>query len=163
MREKNGSKQLSHALQKPLAQELKCYQQLFELSKQQLRAIGSPKKTATKSYAEHSPDLDALQHILDQKTEIINQIVHLENIIQPIHRKLVELQEELTEPVRQLVDEISVVLKQITALEAKAEKLLTQQFQEVKKELGDVKQTGKVVKIYSSEIIYRPRYIDKEK
>ena len=74
-----------------------------------------------------------------------------------------ELQEELTEPVRQLVDEISVALKQITALEAKAEELLTQQFQEVKKELGDVKQTGKVVKIYSSEIIYRPRYIDKEK
>ena len=140
--------QLFLNIQNLLTSELKCYRRLVELSERQQRFI-------------RLGDIDALTSILAQKEDLISKISQLDNAIQHIFRQSPELWQQMPESVNRLINAIATVLKRLTLLEKESESNLTDKYKEIKKELGNLKQTKTIVKTYTPQRTYRPRFIDK--
>ena len=134
---------LSFDIQNLLTQELKCYRRLIELSEQQ-------------QYFICLGDIDALMKVLASKEDLIAKISQLESVISP------ELREQMPESVNRLINTITAVLERLTALEKESESRLMAKHSEIKKELGNLKQTKTILKTYVPQKTYRPRFIDKK-
>ena len=140
---------LSIDVQKILKQELKCYLRLIELSERQ-------------RYFIHLGDIYALMSILSQKEVLIGKISHLENSIQNIFRPFPELREQMPESVNRLINTIIAVLERLHVLEKESEAKFIEKYNEMKKELLNLKQTKTILKTYVPKKVYRPRFIDKK-
>jgi hypothetical protein len=136
-------------IQKLLTEELKCYRRLIELSERQRHFI-------------RLGDTDALMNVLAQKEILITKISQLEGDIQPAFRQFPQFQQQMPEPVNRLINKISAILKQITVVEKESETLLIEKYNEIKEELGNLKQTKTILKTYAPQRAYRPRFIDKK-
>ena len=133
---------LSLDTQKLLTEELKCYRRLIELSGQQMGFI-------------RLGDIDALMNVLAQKEDLIGKISQLESSVQHIFRQFPKLQQQMP-----VINTITTILKQLTILEKESETLFIERYNEIKKELGNLKQTKTILKTYAPQRAYRPRFID---
>jgi len=153
------SSKLSFDIQNILTQELECYRRLVELSEQQQCFI-------------HLRDTDALMSIIAQKEDLISNISRLEIVLQHIFRRfpikaesacsLPQLSERMPESVKRLINKITAILERLTTFEKESESRLIAKYNEIKKELGNLKQTKTILKTYVPQKTYRPRFIDKE-
>lgn len=141
--------QLSSNIQNLLTYELKCYRRLIKLSERQ-------------QYFIRLGDTDALMSVLTQKQHLISKISQLDNAIQHIFRQSPKLQQQMPESVNRLINAIATILKKLTLLEKKSESKLIEKYNEIKKELGNLKQTKTISRTYTSQRTYRPRFVDKE-
>ncbi len=141
--------QLSSNIQNLLTYELKCYRRLIKLSERQ-------------QYFIRLGDTDALMSVLAQKQHLISKISQLDNAIQHIFRQSPKLQQQMPESVNRLINAIATILKKLTLLEKKSESKLIEKYNEIKKELGNLKQTKTISRTYTSQRTYRPRFVDKE-
>jgi len=144
---------LSFDVQNLLTEELKCYRRLIELSEQQ-------------QYFIRYEDIDALMNVLHQKEDLISKISQLESVIQHIFRRFPKLiewdsQNGMSESVKRLIDEITAILERLTTLEKDSENRLVAKYNEMKKELGNLRWSKAIIKTYTPQRTYRPRFIDK--
>ena len=141
--------QLFSNIQNLLTYELKCYRRLIKLSERQ-------------QYFIRLGDTNALMSVLAQKQHLISKISQLDNAIQHIFRQSPKLQQQMPESVNRLINAIATILKKLTLLEKKSESKLIEKYNEIKKELGNLKQTKTISRTYTSQRTYRPRFVDKE-
>ena len=145
---------LSFDIQNLLTEELECYRRLIELSERQKCFI-------------HLGDTNNLMSVIAQKEDLIVKISRLESIIQDIfHRfpKLIEWDSRSRMPksVQRLINNITAILARLTTLEKESESCLVAKCNEVKEELGNLKQSKTIIKTYVPQKTYRPRFIDRK-
>lgn len=168
MKVKNLNSHFEHIVN-GFKQQHKCYQQLLGLARQQETMI-----------SESDPDLDMVQEIFRQKSEVINNIKELENnisqhkeaVMNLLHLKefkIDKVQDLIHANLRKELDEQRTAIQQtiqaIIETDRKNEEALKNLKQDVAKELRSIQQYYDIQQTYFDrpEKFPEPRFFDKKK